>query len=416
MHHHLIRFYLIATSLLCSLWADEQPAGPAVPSTLPDPEDAAYPAIERFIQVLEEVRARHPETDKLAYDRLVNHALEGMLGSLDPHSSFLHPEMAALLENEPTFDGHIPSLGLTLSWNPDGPYLANIVRHSQNDALTIGAALLEVDGHKAAELSPQELVARLQKPAGETTRLTYLPPNSNRPSTLELTHRLVEHRAVTADRLLDDVKPATGYLRLASFTDAAPREITAALDDLEDRGMQRLILDLRGNPGGSLQATVEILGLLVPPATDVVSVRSRDAEPETLTTAERQRRARRYPLAVLIDRHSASASELTAGALQDLKRATIVGETSYGKGSVQQIIPTGNATALRLTIATYHTPSGRTPHLRGIEPDVAVEISVHDREMTDLSRRRDTLPAKRADELKSWSDPVLAAALDALNP
>jgi carboxyl-terminal processing protease len=400
--------FLAAAGLLSTAVVAEKPG-------LPDAEEAAYPAIERFIEVLEEVRARHPDADKLGYERLVNHALEGMLGSLDPHSSFLHPEMAELLDAEPEFDGHIPSLGLTIGWRPDGPYLAHLVRDSDDPGLAIGAAIVKIDGDDAAALSPRELVARLRRPAGETTRLKCLPPAASRIEEVDLVHRVVEDRAVAEARVLDGPGPATGYLRLAAFTGAAPREVEAALDDLEDRGMARLILDLRGNPGGSLSATVEILGLLVPPATEVVRVRARDAEPEVLATASRQRRARLYPVAVLVDRRSASASELTAGALQDLDRATVVGETTYGKGSVQQIVPTGGGTALRLTVATYHTPGGGTPHLSGIEPDIAVEISARDREMTDLARRREALPAARAADLEAWSDPVLAAALEALD-
>ena len=117
---------------------------------------------------------------------------------------------------------------------------------------------------------------------------------------------------------------------------------------------------------------------------------------------------------MLIDRGSASASELTAGTLQDLKRATVFGETSYGKGSVQNIIPMGGGTALRLTIATYHTPSGRTPHEVGISPDVTVETTGEDRSLTALSFRRAQLdPADRA-RVDAWTDPVLAAALKSL--
>ena len=410
----LLRSFCALMLMSASLIAEE----PATAAPLPDPEDAAYPAIERFIHVLEKVRARHPETDKLAYERLVNHALEGMLGSLDPHSSYIHPEMAALLKSDPTFIGHIPSLGLTVDWRPDGPYLSRVVSAANaanaDSALVPGAAVMKIDGHDATELAPQALVERLQKPAGETMKLTLLAPDTTRPKSVELTHRVVESRAVAESRLLANVEPATGYVRLASFTPAAPREMAAALDDLEDRGMTRLVLDLRGNPGGSLDATVSILGLLVPPGTDVVTVRGRDAEPQILTTAKRQRRVRQYPVAVLIDQDSASASELTAGALQDLERATVVGETSYGKGSVQEMVPTGNGTAVRLTIATYHTPSGRTPHRRGIEPDVPVALTDRDREMLDLTRRRESLSAELAAKLEDWSDPVLAAALAAM--
>lgn len=380
---------------------------------LPDPDEAAYPAIERFVQVLEQVRQRHPDADKLAYERLVNHALEGMLSSLDPHSSFIHPEMAAMMKEQPDLEPHIASLGLTFGWRDDGPYLANVLPGSPSAALLPGSRLIKLDDQDVGELPPADLLSRLQRRPGETSKLLLKSPAEARPIEIPLIHRAVESRAVTHSHLIEGSEPPAGYLRLASFTDAAPREIEASLDELEDAGMKRLILDLRGNPGGSLPATVKILGYFLPPATEVVTTRGRggEAQGDPLKTPDRQRRKREYPVTVLIDRMSASASELTAGALQDLKRATVIGETSYGKGSVQNIIPMGGGTALRLTIATYHTPSGNTPHLKGITPDVEIEFTDELRETTALSFRRDTLTPEESAKLKDWKDPVLDAAL-----
>lgn len=382
--------------------------------TPPDPDEAAYPAIERFVEVLEQVRERHPDVDKLAYERLVNHALEGMLASLDPFSSFIHPEMAAMMKAHPELDPHVPSLGLTLGWRDDGPYLANVLPHTAAAELLPGSALLEIDGRATADMDFPSLLGILNGPAGQPVTLKLKSPAEPKPVETTLVRRAVETRAVADYHLIPDTD--AGYLRLAQFTDSSPREMEAALDELEDGGMKRLILDLRGNPGGSLPATVKILGLFLPPDTEVVTTRGRDAEgTESLKTPERQRRQRDYPIAVLIDRMSASASELTSGALQDLKRATIVGETSYGKGSVQNIIPMGGGTALRLTIATYHTPSGRTPHGVGITPDIPVETDDATREKVSLSFRRDTLTPEEAKPLEGWEDPVMEAALDALN-
>ncbi|MEM1083693.1 MAG: S41 family peptidase [Verrucomicrobiota bacterium] len=379
----------------------------------PDPDQAAYPAIERFIKVLEQVRQRHPDADKLEYERLVNHALEGMLASLDAHSSFIHPEMAAMMKEQPDIEPHVPSLGITFGWRDDGPYLANVLPGSPAATVLPGSSVLELDDHEVAELPAEEFLSRLQRRPGESSRFKLKSPAEARPVEVTLVHRAVDNRAVTESRLIDGTEPVTGYLRLASFTDAAPREIEAALDELEDKGMQRLILDLRGNPGGSLPATVRILGYFLPTGTEVVTTRGRDEaiETEALKTPDRQRRKRDYPLAVLIDRMSASASELTAGALQDLDRATVIGETSYGKGSVQNIIPMGGGTALRLTVATYHTPSGKTPHLSGVTPDVEIEIDDELREKIALSFRQSSLTPEEAKTLKDWKDPVIEAAL-----
>ncbi len=387
----------------------------AEPAALPDPDEAAYPAIERFIEVLETVRQRHPEADRLAYGRLVNHALEGMLASLDPHSSFIHPEMAAVLAAEDAPDPDVPSLGLTLGLREGGPYIVAVAGGGPADraGVRLGSALRAIDGRPTADVAFRELLGPLRRAAGETTVLTLQRPGEPKPEEVPLVHRVVEDVSVAEAKLWDEA--GTGYVRLAGFGPRSARELTAALDELEDAGMKSLLLDLRGNPGGDLYQTVEILGLFLPPATEVVITRGREGEAaEPLATPERQRRKRDYPLAVLIDKGSASASELTAGALQDLKRATVVGETSYGKGSVQNIVPMGGGTALRLTVATYHTPSGRTPHRTGIEPDLLVEITDADRGRFERRLRLDTLPPEERREIEAWRDPMIESAVGAL--
>lgn len=379
----------------------------------PDPDEAAYPAIERFVEVMEAVRKRHPDADKVSYERLVNHALEGMLAGLDPFSSFIHPEMAAAMQGGEGFDPELMSLGFTLGLRDDGPYIAAVAPHGSaaEAGVLAGSALLEIDGVAVAGARADELLEALRKPAGVVSVLKLKSPAVPQPLEAKLEHRLVEERSV-AEAAMIDPPAGIGCLRLASFGPHCAREVETALDDLEDAGMKKLVLDLRANPGGSLEETVRILGLFLPPDTPVVSTRGREGEQgEALRTPKRQRRPRGYPMVVLIDRMSASASELTAGALQDLERARIVGEKSYGKGSVQNIIPMGGGTALRLTIATYHTPSGRTPHRTGISPDVTVETNDAAREMAEKRRRLDSLPPEERARVETWNDPVMAAAL-----
>ena len=223
---------------------------------------------------------------------------------------------------------------------------------------------------------------------------------------------IVETRSLAESKLLESDK-TIGYLRLAQFGDSCAKEMEAALDDLEDQGMKSLIFDLRGNPGGNLDQTVRILGLFLPPSTAVVTTKGRGGViGEPLKTPDRQRRKRDYPITVLIDRMSASASELTSGALQDLKRAKIIGETSYGKGSVQKILPMGGGTALRLTFAHYYTPADRSPHGVGITPDVPVTLTEEDRACFELFRHKESLKPEEAAKLAAWKDPVMAKALE----
>jgi carboxyl-terminal processing protease len=338
-----------------------------------------------------------------------------MLAGLDPHSSFIHPEMAARMKETPGTDPEIPSLGMSFGLRDDGPYVATVapLGPAAGAGVLPGSALLEIDGHPAPADGFSEWTAALRKPAGSITRLSLKSPASPAPEEVALTHRLVEERSV-AEAIIQDKEKGIGYVRLAVFGAGCAAEMEAALDELEDAGMKSLILDLRGNGGGDLGQTVRILGLWLPPETLVVTTRGRDGTAtESLKTPDRQRRKRDYPITVLIDRMSASASELTAGALQDLKRARVIGELSYGKGSVQNIIPMGGGTALRLTIATYHTPSGNTPHRKGITPDVVVPILDLDRSNLEKTRRKDSLTPEEKKALDAWEDPVMKAAMQA---
>ena len=283
--------------------------------------------------------------------------------------------------------------------------------------ITPGDRILKIGEEDASPLSLHEALTKLQGSPGESVTITLRRKADRENYAATMLRAVIKQVAITDALILErSGERKVGYIHLNEFTAPSHRELEAALDDLEDKGMKALIFDLRGNPGGLLGISVEIAGEFLPPSTEVVTMRGRNPEndPPPLSTPDRKRKKREYPLIVLIDKGSASASELVSGALQDLKRATIVGETSYGKGSVQNIMPMGNGTALRLTIAKYHTPSGRTPHEVGITPDLAVDISDEDRELLELWRRRDSLTPEESKKLGPWKDPVLTAALKAL--
>jgi carboxyl-terminal processing protease len=380
-----------------------------------DPPEAAYPALERFVKVMETVRERHPDLDKVTYDRLVNQALDGMLSSLDAHSSFIHPEMRQMIGEDGELNNEVRSLGLSLGRDAGELFVSAIQPSGAADkaGILMNTPILAINGTPTGNAPLDELIGLFQGNPGDKIELTLRDPARPGETKASLTHRFVEEHSLIEAKLLEK-HPSTGYLRLAQFGAACAREVEAALDDLEDKGMKSLIFDLRDNGGGDLHETVKILGLFVPPATAVVSVRERGKPEEFLKTPDRQRRKREYPLAVLIDRNSASASELTASALHDLKRATVIGEKSYGKGSVQNIVPMGGGTALRLTIATYHTPSGNTPHLEGVGPDVAIPFTEADRESFARAGHPSSLSPEQKASLAAWTDPAIAAAVEAL--
>lgn len=402
---------LLLTPLLAAAEPQAQPVVPVAEAASAVATSDPYLAIERFIRVLEAVRANHPDEALVDYDRLVNRSLEGMLGSLDRHSSFMHPESYSALEAG-TLDAHLPALGFTLGQREDGLYLAAVddASPASEAGLRAGDRVLGADAKELAGIALADALAILTGDPGEVLVLRIQRPREPDARDVKLI-RVSRHAvAVTDAHLLEN--STTGYFALNEFTAGAPHEIEQALDKLEDAGMTALILDLRGNPGGLLSAAVEILGFFLPPETEVVSTRGRNPSNSSppLKTPARQRRKRDYPLHVLVDGNSASASELVSAALQDLKRARVYGEKTYGKGSVQSIIPMGGGTALRLTIATYHTPSGRTPHLVGVTPDVVVPISETDRANLAIFRRRESATPEERQKLAAWSDPVLASA------
>lgn len=400
------------------------PAEVPAPAEIPAPAkneapaeltEAAYPALERFIKVVEMTKARHPDLDKLSYDRLINRALDGMLSSLDPHSSFIYPEMQDMMTEDGKLNNEIPSLGLSLGKNSESLYLSAVENNGPAAlaGLKPNMKVLQINKQDTAKVPLKNALELLVGNAGQTTQLVLQDPSKHAQSDVTLTHRFVEERSLILAKSLEK-NPQIGYLRLAQFGANCAREIEAALDELEDKGMKSLILDLRENGGGDLHETVQILGLFVAPNTAVVSVRERNKPEEFLKTPTRQRRNRPYPMVVLIDRHSASASELTAGSLKDLKRATIIGELSYGKGSVQNIIPMGNSTALRLTIATYHTPSGETPHYKGITPDKVITFTDADRENFLKAARVSSLSPTDKEAFDKWTDPAITEAIKVL--
>ncbi len=391
--------------------AQETPATP-----LPD-HGQGYQEIERFISVMEQVRSMHPDAEKLSYDRLVDFALEGMVGSLDRFSGYYHPE-SKFPEGEqgPPF---VKSLGIELAKNSDGIVVTSVMPNSSahEAGLEANDLIFKIDDQEIKNSELPDVLTRLQRAAGIVQKLTVVKKNDKSTKDLTITHRAIFTDAISRSELLEiNGTKDTGYIALEEFSQTSHRELVKTLDELEDAGMKKLIFDLRGNPGGLLDQAVLIIGEFVAPNTEVVTVRGRDPKNnESLKTPPKQRRKRDYPLAVLIDGNSASASELVAGALQDLKRAKIIGEKSFGKGSVQKIDRVDGGSTLRITIAKYHTPSGNTPHGVGITPDIPCSVSEEDRLNSILFRHLKHLSPSQSETIKAYKDAIIQKAIDTLS-
>lgn len=390
---------------------------------LPD-ESEGYQHLERFIDILENVRAHHPDADNLSYERLINHALEGMVASLDPFSGFYHLESATgnIVEETNTPEAlNLPDLGITLILSEEEVTIDRVHPNSPAERVKLqkGDRPLNLNGNPLPTPDPLATHRALQGSPGETLVLDVLRPSQTDPQSITVTliRPIIREEAITDAFLLTEQDSSKiGYLRLREFSASTFTETQRHLNRLEDDGMESLILDLRQNPGGLLDQAVALLSLFLPPNTEVVTVqgRSPQASIPAMKTLDGKIQRREYPLCVLIDQNSASASELVAGALQDLERATIIGETSYGKGSVQRIAPAGYHTTLRLTFATYHTPSGRTPHKIGVTPDLIVPYSKKDRLQFERFTIRDQLSSSDLAQLNKWKDPILTTALEKL--
>ncbi len=360
--------------------------------------DDSYQYTLLFARVMQLVRQDYVDPDKVSYKDLTYAALRGMLSSLDPHSQFLDEE--SFQEMQRTTKGEFTGLGIVIGIKNGSLIILSPMEDSPGGraGLMPGDKILKIGGKNAEKLSLSAAEKLLKGEPGEKTHLTLLRPQANTPGggsvfEVTLTRETIRVASVKDARLLPPAQGSTekiGYLRIEEFGENTPDEVEHALETLEDSGMQGLVIDLRNNPGGLLDSAVDVAGKFVPPDTVIVSTRGRTPNVSQDFRARIQREHPNYPIAILINGYSASSAEIVAGALKDLKRAILVGETTFGKGSVQTVQPLGNGVGLRLTMAKYYTPSKRTIHEVGVSPDIEVPI-------TDAEERRILLvEAKRA--------------------
>ena len=382
--------------------------------------DDGYAEIETLTRVLETVRQNYVDPDKVTYPKLMAAALRGMLAELDPHSQFMSPEVFQQMKDsgEATYEG----VGFTIAPEPGGLMIVSVREDgpAARAGILPGDRILKLGNDPTAKLTFLECVQRLRGQPGETLTLTYSRPSTRETKEVAMVREVMRQETVRDIMLLDETLTSgakIGYLRLVQFNAPSPGELADALDKLEDQGLTALVFDLRNNPGGLLNAAVEVLGEFLPPNTAVVTTEGRPgaSNPPALRTPGRQRRVRPYPITVLVNHNSASAAELVAGALQDLGRAVIVGTTTFGKGSVQSISPGDRGTAIRLTTARYFTPGHKMIHGVGILPNLIATLSPEEEKRVFESFRDRTLSQPNPTALAKLGDRQLERAITALN-
>lgn len=314
---------------------------------------------------------------------LIDGAIDGMVKSLgDPHSNYLSPKMYQSLKEQT--QGSFAGIGVVMGMdNNKNINIVAVMEDSpgQKAGLAEGDQIIAVDGTPVTEMAFDEVAAHVRGEPGTDVVLTIMRDGTQQDYTI--TRDNIKLKTVGHEMLDNNI----GYIQIVSFSEDTAQEFMDAYTDLQNQGMQGLVLDLRNNPGGLLGACVDIAKNLVPKG-DIVSIVDKDGNKEVYSSDLEQVQ---YPVAVLINKNSASASEILSGAIQDTKSGVIIGETSYGKGSVQTILPMMDDDAVKLTIAKYYTPSGRSIDGVGITPDIEVKLDEGSTVDTQLDKAKEVI-------------------------
>lgn len=329
-----------------------------------------YESIELFTDVLAIVKKSYVEevdTKKLIYG-----AINGMLTALDPHSSFMPPDTYKELKLDTK--GEFGGLGIEISIK-DG--ILTVISPIEDTpayraGMKAGDQILKIDDKFTKDLTIMDAVKRMRGVKGTKVTLTIMREGFDKPKDFPLTRDIIQVKSVKF-KMLDD---GYGYVRIAQFQEKTADDLQKALDSLNESGkgkLKGLVLDLRNDPGGLLDQAVKVSETFLDEGKLIVYTEGREKDAQMKFSSRKSEKQPDYPIVALINSGSASASEIVAGALQDHKRAVVMGVQSFGKGSVQTIIPLSDNSGLRLTTAKYFTPSGRSIQAKGITPDIVVE-------------------------------------------
>ncbi|WEJ71872.1 MULTISPECIES: S41 family peptidase [unclassified Pseudomonas] len=422
------RLTTLALALLLGVGAAQAADAPAAAAPAANGKEAPLPLDElrTFAEVLDRVKAAYvePVDDKT----LLENAIKGMLSNLDPHSAYLGPEEFAELQESTS--GEFGGLGIEVG-SEDG-FVKVISPIDDTPAAKAGIQpgdlIVKIDGKPTKGQSMNEAVDSMRGKAGSPITLTIV-RGGGKPFDVELKRAIIKVKSVRSQML----EPGYGYLRITQFQVNTGEETVKALTSLRKENNGRLkgvVLDLRNNPGGVLQSAVEVADAFLTKGL-IVYTKGRIPNSELRFSADPSDPSDAVPLVVLINGGSASAAEIVAGALQDQKRAILMGTDSFGKGSVQTVLPLNNDRALKLTTALYYTPNGRSIQAQGITPDIEVERAKVTREQSEFDgfkeadlqghlangnggKDRPTAAGKRPEDRPQESDYQLGQALSLL--
>ncbi len=326
--------------------------------------DDVYKNLEIFTEALREVEENYVEPQDPK--KLIYGAIKGMLSSLDPHSSFMAKDeyQELMLETKGSFTG----IGIEITIKDDVLTVVSPIEGTPAYKAGLKAAdkIIKINGKSTKNMTLMDAVKRIRGPKGTPVKLTILRKGEKQPLEFTIIRDVIPLKSVRAFF----ITPEIAYVRISNFQSKTTKDLAEALNKLEDKVVPKgLILDLRNNPGGLLSQAIEVADLFLDSGT-IVTTKGRRHSQDIVARAHKNDRQRSYPIIILVNGGTASAAEIVAGALQDNKRAVILGTRTFGKGSVQTILPLSDGSALRLTTARYYTPSGRSIQLSGIKPDI----------------------------------------------
>src|SRR5437868_69613 len=382
-------------------------------------DDSGYSQIAIFAKAVQLIRQDYVDGNKTSYHDLITAALKGMLGSLDPHSQFMDPNDFRDMQEDTRnrFNG----LGMEVAIKNCLPTVVTPMEDTPaaRAGILSGDQILKINGTSTERMDLQDVINHLRGAPGQKISLTLIRPSTKEVKDYALERAEIKVQSVKGARLLDPDLTGSfkiAYVRLIQFNEPTADELSKALDQLQKQGMQALILDLRNNPGGLLNSAVDVCAQFLPPNTKVVSTQGRVASQQReYTTSGINKERSNFPMAVLVNEGSARGAEIVCGALKDLHRAIVVGETTFGKGSVQNVMQLPDGSALRFTTAKYYTPSKQVIHGNGVTPNIRVPMSVEqERQLFTARSSSDTIKPDEDKNFIKSTDPQMLRAIDAL--
>ena len=334
-------------------------------------DDKTYNSLKMFTDVLEELEKNY--VDDVNSEALIHNAIKGMVGNLDPHSSFMPPEAFDELQDDTK--GEFSGIGIVITMKEGILTVVSPIEGTPayKAGIQTGDMIIRIDEKSTKDMELWEAVNMMRGPQNKPVHITII--REGEPAAIEfsINRDLIPLESVRSSTL----KPGFGYLRITNFRMNTLDDIKIHLGRLEaeNNGLKGLVMDLRDNPGGLLDQAVKISDLFLSKG-DIVSIKGKQERNSQVFKASEADHDRKYPVVILINGGSASASEIVAGALQDHSRALILGMTSFGKGSVQTVRPLKDGYGIKYTIARYYTPNGRSIQAKGIEPDIEVEYEI----------------------------------------